>query len=67
METSWAAAKNSRSLRRRGVPVSASIRIQTSRSSAIWTISSFQMLQEYARHVGRLDMVRELADGATGE
>jgi len=25
------------------------------------------MLQEYARHVGQLDMVRELADGVTGE
>jgi uncharacterized damage-inducible protein DinB len=25
------------------------------------------LLQEYARHVGQLDVVRELADGATGE
>ncbi|WP_337823941.1 DinB family protein [Amycolatopsis sp. A1MSW2902] len=27
----------------------------------------FHVLQEYARHVGQLDVVRELADGATGE
>ncbi|SKC38524.1 DinB family protein [Krasilnikoviella flava] len=27
----------------------------------------FHVLQEYARHVGHLDVVRELADGATGE
>jgi hypothetical protein len=27
----------------------------------------FHMLGEYARHVGQLDVVRELADGATGE
>lgn len=27
----------------------------------------FHMLQEYARHVGQLDVVRELADGVTGE
>ncbi|MGW7533486.1 DinB family protein [Amycolatopsis sp. NPDC054798] len=27
----------------------------------------FHLLQEYARHVGQLDVVRELADGATGE
>ncbi|MER5913210.1 DinB family protein [Streptomyces sp. NPDC001982] len=27
----------------------------------------FHMLQEYARHVGQLDVVRELADGTTGE
>jgi hypothetical protein len=27
----------------------------------------FHMLSEYARHVGQLDVVRELADGATGE
>ncbi|WP_216586964.1 DinB family protein [Streptomyces brasiliscabiei] len=31
----------------------------------IWIL--FHMLQEYARHVGQLDVVRELADGATGE
>ena len=27
----------------------------------------FHLLQEYARHVGHLDVVRELADGAVGE
>jgi uncharacterized damage-inducible protein DinB len=27
----------------------------------------FHLLQEYARHVGQLDVVRELADGAVGE
>jgi uncharacterized damage-inducible protein DinB len=27
----------------------------------------FHVLQEYARHTGQLDIVRELADGATGE
>lgn len=27
----------------------------------------FHLLQEYARHVGQLDVARELADGATGE
>ncbi|CAM3587589.1 DinB family protein [Isoptericola cucumis] len=27
----------------------------------------FHVLQEYARHAGHLDVVRELADGATGE
>jgi uncharacterized protein DUF664 len=27
----------------------------------------FHVLQEYARHAGHLDIVRELADGATGE
>ena len=27
----------------------------------------FHLLQEYARHVGQLDMVRELIDGKTGE
>jgi hypothetical protein len=27
----------------------------------------FHVLQEYARHVGQLDIARELADGATGE
>lgn len=31
----------------------------------IWIL--FHMLQEYARHVGQLDVVRELADGVTGE
>ena len=27
----------------------------------------FHLVQEYARHVGHLDIVRELADGTTGE
>ncbi|MFC0041593.1 DinB family protein [Actinomadura rayongensis] len=27
----------------------------------------FHLLQEYARHVGQLDVVRELTDGVTGE
>jgi hypothetical protein len=27
----------------------------------------FHVLQEYARHAGQLDVVRELADGSTGE
>jgi hypothetical protein len=27
----------------------------------------FHMLQEYARHIGHLDIVTELATGATGE
>ena len=27
----------------------------------------FHLLQEYTRHVGHLDIVRELADGVTGE
>jgi uncharacterized protein DUF664 len=27
----------------------------------------FHLLQEYARHAGHLDVVRELADGSTGE
>ena len=31
----------------------------------IWIL--FHLLQEYARHVGQLDIVRELADGSTGE
>lgn len=31
----------------------------------IWIL--FHLLQEYARHVGQLDVVRELADGVTGE
>ncbi|MFC7308223.1 DinB family protein [Streptomyces monticola] len=31
----------------------------------IWIL--FHVLQEYARHVGQLDVVRELADGVTGE
>jgi hypothetical protein len=30
-----------------------------------WTL--FHVLQEYARHAGHLDVVRELIDGATGE
>ncbi|HYJ69254.1 MAG TPA: DinB family protein [Nocardioidaceae bacterium] len=31
----------------------------------IWIL--FHVLQEYARHAGHLDIVRELADGAVGE
>ncbi|TDB86140.1 DinB family protein [Actinomadura sp. KC216] len=31
----------------------------------IWIL--FHVLQEYARHVGQLDIIRELTDGATGE
>jgi uncharacterized damage-inducible protein DinB len=31
----------------------------------IWIL--FHVLQEYARHVGQLDVVRELADGIVGE
>jgi hypothetical protein len=27
----------------------------------------FHLVQEYARHAGHLDIVRELLDGATGE
>lgn len=30
-----------------------------------WTL--FHLLQEYARHVGHLDVVRELLDGSSGE
>ena len=35
------------------------------RPALIWIL--FHMLQEYARHVGQLDVVRELTDGVTGE
>jgi hypothetical protein len=31
----------------------------------VWVL--FHVLQEYARHAGHLDIVRELSDGATGE
>lgn len=31
----------------------------------VWVL--FHVLQEYARHAGHLDIVRELADGSTGE
>ncbi len=31
----------------------------------VWVL--FHVLQEYARHAGHLDIVRELADGTTGE
>jgi Protein of unknown function (DUF664) len=31
----------------------------------VWIL--FHVLQEYARHVGHLDVVRELTDGATGD
>ncbi|MEU6036832.1 DinB family protein [Actinomadura sp. NPDC047616] len=33
--------------------------------SLIWIL--FHLLQEYARHAGHLDVVRELADGVVGE
>lgn len=33
--------------------------------SLAWIL--FHLLQEYARHVGHLDVARELADGTTGE
>jgi uncharacterized damage-inducible protein DinB len=33
--------------------------------SLVWIL--FHVLQEYARHTGHLDIVRELADGSTGE
>ncbi|WP_067480465.1 DinB family protein [Actinomadura hibisca] len=33
--------------------------------SLIWIL--FHLLQEYARHLGHLDVVRELSDGVTGE
>jgi hypothetical protein len=33
--------------------------------SLVWIL--FHVLQEYARHAGHLDVVRELADGQTGE
>ncbi|MFI6516901.1 DinB family protein [Spirillospora sp. NPDC050679] len=33
--------------------------------SLIWIL--FHMLQEYARHLGHLDVVRELTDGTVGE
>ena len=32
--------------------------------SLIWIL--FHLLQEYARHLGHLDVVRELADGTVG-
>lgn len=35
------------------------------RPALVWIL--FHVLQEYARHVGHLDIVRELADGVTGE
>lgn len=35
------------------------------RPTLIWIL--FHLLQEYARHVGQLDVVRELADGEIGE
>ncbi|MGW2008581.1 DinB family protein [Streptomyces nigrescens] len=35
------------------------------RPTLIWIL--FHLLQEYARHVGHLDIARELADGAVGE
>jgi hypothetical protein len=35
------------------------------RPALAWIL--FHLLSEYARHVGQLDVARELADGATGE
>ncbi|MGW2023388.1 DinB family protein [Streptomyces decoyicus] len=35
------------------------------RPTLIWIL--FHLLQEYARHVGHLDIARELADGVVGE
>ncbi|WP_030673796.1 DinB family protein [Streptomyces rimosus] len=35
------------------------------RPTLIWIL--FHLLQEYARHVGHLDIARELADGTVGE
>jgi hypothetical protein len=35
------------------------------RPTLAWVL--FHVLQEYARHAGHLDIVRELLDGATGE
>jgi uncharacterized damage-inducible protein DinB len=35
------------------------------RPTLAWTL--FHVLQEYARHTGHLDVVRELADGTVGE
>ncbi|GAA1973365.1 DUF664 domain-containing protein [Kitasatospora viridis] len=37
----------------------------TERPTLSWIL--FHVLQEYARHAGHLDVVRELADGATGD
>ncbi|WP_326595660.1 DinB family protein [Streptomyces sp. NBC_01803] len=37
----------------------------TPRPALSWIL--FHLLQEYARHAGHLDIVRELTDGATGE
>ncbi|MHB1473276.1 MAG: mycothiol transferase, partial [Dermatophilaceae bacterium] len=37
----------------------------TNPPSLLWIL--FHVLQEYARHTGHIDIVRELADGAVGE
>jgi len=37
----------------------------TTAPSLLWIL--FHVLQEYARHAGHIDIVRELADGAVGE
>ncbi|NEA35405.1 DinB family protein [Streptomyces sp. SID13031] len=39
--------------------------VEGERPTLNWIL--FHVLQEYARHVGQLDIARELADGATGE
>jgi hypothetical protein len=38
---------------------------EANRPTVNWIL--FHVLQEYARHAGHLDVVRELTDGATGE
>jgi uncharacterized damage-inducible protein DinB len=42
-------------------------RFQTAEQAPCLGRILFHLLQEYARHVGQLDVVRELIDGATGE
>jgi uncharacterized damage-inducible protein DinB len=42
-------------------------RFATAEQAPALTRILFHLLQEYARHVGQLDIVRELLDGRTGE
>jgi hypothetical protein len=42
-------------------------RFQTARQAPALGRILFHLLQEYARHVGHLDVARQLIDGATGE
>ena len=42
-------------------------RFRTDDEAPALTWILFHLLQEYARHVGQLDVARELADGQTGE